>query len=130
LCALVIDAREERLFDALFQALKVREDLCPTCVSEGVALPHARNALVGLVDNPVIAYGRHVQGIDFGAFDGKPVHHFFLLCAPNVREHLQLLARLTRLVNNPEFRANLKAARERNDVIRLIAEAEPRLAGS
>ena len=130
LCALVIDAREERLFDALFQALKAREDLCPTCVTEGVALPHARNALVGLVDNPVLAYGRHNQGIEFGAFDGKPVHHFFLLCAPNVREHLQLLARLTRLVRQPEFRAKLSTARQPNDVIRLIADAEPPVTGS
>ena len=130
LCSLVIDSRQERLFEALFEALKAREDLCPTCVSEGVALPHARNALVGMVDHPVLAYGRHVRGIDFGAFDGKPVHHFFLLCAPNVREHLQLLARLTRLVNNPDFRTRLSDAREPVDVIRLITEAETRLTSS
>jgi mannitol/fructose-specific phosphotransferase system IIA component (Ntr-type) len=129
LCALVIDPRQERLFDTLFQALKAREDLCPTCVSEGVAIPHARNALVGLVDNPVLAYGRHNQGIDFGAFDGKPVHHFFLLCAPNVREHLQLLARLVRLVNHREFRAKLKTAKRAGDIIRLISDAEQRLVG-
>jgi mannitol/fructose-specific phosphotransferase system IIA component (Ntr-type) len=130
LCALVIDPREERLFDTLFQALKAREDLCPTCVSEGVAFPHARNALVGLVDAPVLAYGRHDKGIDFGAFDGKPVHHFFLLCAPNVREHLQLLARLTRLVSNRGFRSKLKTVRQPGDVMRLIAEAEAQVAGA
>jgi len=130
LCALVIDPREERLSNALFEALKVREDLCPTCVSEGVAIPHARNALVGLVDSAVLAYGRHSRGIDFGALDGQPVRHFFLLCAPNVREHLQLLARLARLVNNPEFRAKLTTARQPAEVVRLIADAEPRLVGS
>jgi len=130
LCALVVDPREERLFETFLQALKAREDLCPTCVTEGVAIPHSRNAVVGIVDHPVLAYGRHVRGIDFGALDGKPVHHFFLLCAPNVREHLQLLARLARLVNNPEFRAQLAAARQPNDVIRLIADTEARIIGS
>ena len=130
LCALVIDPRDDRLFEALFQALKAREDLCPTCVTEGVAIPHARNALVGLVDNPVLAYGRHDQGIDFGAFDGKPVHHFFLLCAPNVREHLQLLARLARLVNDPEFRAKLRTAKRPNEIVKLIGDAESRIVGS
>jgi nitrogen PTS system EIIA component len=130
LSALVIDPRSERLFNALFEALKVREDLCPTCISEGVAIPHARNALVGLVDTPVMAYGRHQQGIDFGALDGKPVHHFFLLCAPNVREHLQLLARLARLVNDPKFRAKLAKAKQPNETIKIIGDAEQRIIGS
>lgn len=130
LCALVLDPREERLFETLFEALKAREDLCPTCISEGVAIPHARNALVGLVDYPVLAYGRHRQGVDFGAIDRKPVRHFFLLCAPNVRQHLQLLSRLTRLVNNTDFRAWLDAAQQPSDVIALIQEAEPRIIGA
>jgi nitrogen PTS system EIIA component len=129
LCALVIDPHEERLFETLLQALKSREDLCPTCVSEGVAIPHARNALVGLVDNPVLAYGRHNKGVDFGALDGKPVYHFFLLCAPNVRQHLQLLSRLSRLVNNAAFRARLMAAQQPDDVVALISEVEPTIPG-
>jgi mannitol/fructose-specific phosphotransferase system IIA component (Ntr-type) len=128
LCALVLDPREERLFETLLQALRAREDLCPTCVTEGVAIPHARNALVGLVDSSVLAYGRHNQGVDFGALDGKPVYHFFLLCAPNVRQHLQLLSRLARLVNNADFRAKLMAAKLPDDVIAVIRAAEERLA--
>jgi excisionase family DNA binding protein len=130
LCALVLDPREERLFETLLQALKAREDLCPTCVSEGVAIPHARNALVGLVDHPVLAYGRHNKGVDFGALDGKPVHHFFLLCAPNVRQHLQLLSRLSRLVNSADFRARLMAAQQPDDVVALIREVEPNIPGA
>jgi len=130
LCALVIDPREERLFETLLQALKAREDLCPTCVTEGVAIPHARNALVGLVDSPVLAYGRHNRGVDFGALDGKPVYHFFLLCAPNVRQHLRLLSRLSRLVSNTEFRAGLMAAQTPDNVIALIRDMEPRIPGA
>jgi len=127
LSALVLDPREERLFETLLTALKAREDLCPTCVTEGVAIPHARNALVGLVDAPMLAYGRHIKGVDFGAMDGKPVHHFFLLCAPNVRQHLQLLSRLSRLVNNAHFREKLMAAKLPDDIMTLIRETEPRL---
>jgi mannitol/fructose-specific phosphotransferase system IIA component (Ntr-type) len=124
LVALVIDPREAHLAETLFKALKAREDLCSTCVDEGVAIPHARNALVGLVDHPVLAYGRHRAGVDFGALDGKPVHHFFLLCAPNVREHLQLLARLARLVKDINFRAKLAATQQPEQVIALIRDAE------
>src|ERR1700683_863427 len=88
LSALELDPREERLFETLLQALKSREELCPTCVTEGAALPRARNALAVLVATPVLAYGRHNKGVDFGALHGKPVYHFFLLCAPDVRQHL------------------------------------------
>jgi len=121
---LVIDPKETRLSEMLFDALKAREDLCPTCISEGVAIPHSRNALVGLVDRAVLAYGRHPAGIDFGAPDGVPVRHFFLLCAPNVREHLQLLSRLTRMLRQPEFLSKLAAAPQPADVLALIADTE------
>src|ERR1043166_7108374 len=117
LVALVIPPRERRLSKTLFNALKAREELCSTCVNDGVAIPHSRNAIVGLVERPVIAYGRHATGIDFGALDGQPVRHFFLLCAPNVREHLQLLARLARMLNRPEFRDQLAAANRQADVL-------------
>lgn len=124
LVALVIDPKESRLFEMLFEALKAREDLCSTCVNDGVAIPHSRNALIGVVDHPMIAYGRHQAGIDFGALDGQLVHHFFLLCAPNVREHLLLLARLARLLRNRDFVAKLNGVKQANDLLTLVRDAE------
>jgi len=129
LVALVIPSHERPWADKLFKALKAREDLCSTCVGEGVAIPHSRNAIVGLVNKPVVAYARHPKGIDFGALDGQPVRHFFLLCAPNVREHLHLLARLARLVHNPEFRLHLNTVERPEEVCAIIREAERRLTG-
>ena len=125
LTALVVPPSEKRMFTALFKALKAREDMCTTCVNEGVAMPHSRNAIVGLVDRPIIAYGKHVKGVDYGAFDGKPVNHFFLLCAPNVRHHLQILARLARLLQNPQFRTKLNALSEADDLLALVNRYEP-----
>jgi len=127
LVTLVVAPHEKRLSEAFFKALKAREEMCSTCVNEGVAIPHSRNALVGLVERPVIAYARHRSGVDFRALDGKPVQHFFLLCAPNVREHLQLLARLARIVHRTEFRQQLALTTEPGDVIKLITAAEEAL---
>ncbi len=127
LVALIVAPQEKRPFEMLFKALKAREDLCPTCLNEGVAIPHSRNALVGLVDQPTLAYGRHRVGVDFGALDGQPVRHFFLLCAPNVRDHLQLLARLSRLVSQSAFRAKLVEAATAEQVIDLLQDAESKL---
>ena len=124
LVALVIPPGQKRPTEMLFKALKERENLCSTCVNDGVAVPHSRNAVIGLVDEPVIAYGRHVAGIEFGALDGNRVHHFFLLCAPSVRAHLRLLSRLARLLNNPDFRAKLHHVRTNEELIALVRDAE------
>lgn len=124
LVGMVIERGNKRHAELFFQALKAREDLCSTCVNDGIAIPHARNALVGLVDKPLLAYGRHVAGIDFGAMDGQPVRHFFLLCAPNVREHLQLLSWLSRILHKAEFRKQLETVSLPADVIALVRDAE------
>jgi len=124
LVGMVIAPGNERHTEFFFQALKAREDLCSTCVNEGIAIPHARNALVGLVNKPLLAYGRHVTGVDFGAMDGQPVRHFFLLCSPNVREHLQLLARLSRILHKSDFRNRLEAVDLPADIIAMVRDAE------
>ena len=123
LAMMVVDPRRKRDVDTLFKALKAREALCSTCVDEGVAIPHSRNAIIGLVKEPVIAYGRHA-GIDFGALDGKPVQHFFLLCAPTVQQHLRLLSRLARMLHDPAFLAKLNAAQTPEDILTLVHASE------
>src|SRR4051812_37392027 len=62
----------------LLNALQEREQLHSTGIGDGVALPHARNALVGLVDHPIMVFGRHESGIPYGAIDGAPAKLFFL----------------------------------------------------
>jgi len=120
----LVPAASEQMRQTLFDALKARENLCSTAVGDGVAIPHSRNAMVGLVSKPVIAFGRHTKGIDFGALDDKPTHLFFLLCAPNVRMHLQLLAKLSRVLNQKLVRDALMKAGKPVEVLRVIRLAE------
>jgi mannitol/fructose-specific phosphotransferase system IIA component (Ntr-type) len=111
----------------LYRALQEREQLCSTGVGDGVAIPHARNALVGLVDHPVIVFGRHETGINFGSIDGQPAKLFFLLVAPTVRDHLQLLARLSKILRDPKVRQDLMKAETVEKVISIIRDAEQNL---
>lgn len=113
------DARQ-----TLLRALKEREQLHSTGVGDGVAFPHSRNALVGLVDHPSIVMGRHAEGIPFGAIDAVPARLFFLLVAPTVTQHLGVLARLSRLLSDPKLRRNLLSADNPQKVISLMREAE------
>ena len=108
-------------------ALREREELHSTGIGDGVALPHARNALVGLVDHPIIVFGRHPQGIPYGAIDGMPARLFFLLVAPTVTQHLAVLARVSRLLRDPKIRQGLLAASSAENVLAIIRDAESRM---
>ncbi|MDB6033945.1 MAG: system, fructose-specific component [Verrucomicrobiales bacterium] len=114
-----LDAKE-----TLFKALTEREKLCSTGLGDGVALPHTRNTISGLADYPVVVFGRHHRGIPYGALDGAPVHLLFLLIAPTVSQHLQILARLTRLLRKPDIRQALLRAGSPEEVLDIFDEAE------
>lgn len=111
----------------LLHALREREQLHSTGIGDGIALPHARNALVGLVDHPVIVFGRSPTGIPFGAIDGEPAKLLFLLVAPNVTAHLQMLARLSRILRDRRTRRILLEADRPEKVITAIRAAEAAL---
>jgi nitrogen PTS system EIIA component len=113
--------------ETLLKALHEREQLHSTGIGDGIALPHARNALVGLVDHPIIVFARHPQGIPYGALDDLPARLFFLLIAPTVTQHLAILARLSRLLRDPKVRQALLSAENPGKVISLIKEAEARM---
>jgi mannitol/fructose-specific phosphotransferase system IIA component (Ntr-type) len=111
----------------LLNALQEREQLHSTGIGDGVALPHARNALVGLVDHPIMVFGRHESGVPYGAIDGAPAKLFFLLIAPTVTQHLSMLARISRILRDPKVRKSLLAADSAEKVISTVREAESKI---
>jgi len=120
-------AKQPAARQTLLRALQEREQLHSTGIGDGIALPHARNALVGLVDGALMVFGRHAQGIPFDAIDGVPARLFFLLLAPTVTQHLAILARLSRILRDPTLRQDLLAAASAEQVIALIREAEAKM---
>ncbi|PCI41149.1 MAG: transcriptional regulator, partial [Proteobacteria bacterium] len=61
---------------------------------------------------PVIAMVRHPEGIDFDAIDGQPVYIVVMLLVPDDEDgqHLELLAKLARLLQKSEFRESIMTA--------------------
>jgi len=108
----------------LLRALHEREQLHSTGIGDGIALPHSRNALVGLVEKPLLVFGRRAQGIPYDAIDAIPARLFFLLIAPTVTQHLGILARLGRLLRDPKLRKDLLAVDEPEKVIDLFKAEE------
>ena len=120
-------ARSVDRFASVSRELREREQLHSTGIGDGVALPHARNALVGLVDRPVVVFGRREQGIPYGAVDGAPAKLFFLLVAPTVTQHLAVLARVSRLLRDARLRQHLLTVDKADRAIALIREAERKI---
>jgi len=110
----------------LLLSLLGRERLGTTALGRSVALPHTRYAVPGIA-KPRIIFGRHPEGIVYGAPDGAPVRLFFLLVSPDVSQHLQILSRLTRLLRNSALIERLLSAATPEEALRAIDSAEREL---
>ena len=115
-------AQEESFLTALLE----REKLHTTATGDGIALPHARNPLGGVLKRPLLVFGRHETGVPFGALDNKPVRIFFLLASPNLTDHLTMLARLSRVLRDQTLRNGLLSASRPEEIVAFIADAEQR----
>lgn len=94
--------------DDVFQALQARENLGPTGVGGGIALPHAR--LAGLTEIHGV-FVRLEKPLEFDSVDQQPVDLIFTLFAPEEAgaEHLKALALVSRTMRNDETCAKLRA---------------------
>jgi PTS IIA-like nitrogen-regulatory protein ptsN len=78
---------------AVFDCLFAREKLGSTGLGQGVAIPHGRDESF---TQPVGAFVRTADPIEFDAPDGKPVSLVFVLLVPQdaAGEYLELLSQL------------------------------------
>ena len=109
--------------EAMLHALLERERLGSTGIGDGIAIPHGK--LPGL-EEMVVSFDRSQEGIAFEAMDGKPVHLFFLLMAPenSAGQHLKALAKISRMLKDANFRKNLLEAKMHEDLFRIIVEKD------
>ncbi len=108
---------------SILEILKQRESLGSTGIGEGVAIPHGK---ISTLNDIVIAFGRSVNGICYDSLDGKPVHLLFLLLAPenSAGQHLKILAKISKMLKEPDFRKKLLKTRSQNDLYKIIIEQD------
>jgi len=94
--------------EVIVQALMERENLGPTGVGHGVALPHARLADANSVFGCFI---RLEKAVDHNSVDRQPVDLIFALSAPEQAgvEHLRALAAVSRRLRNPDICEKLRS---------------------
>ncbi len=115
--------------EALLAAVKQREELGSTALAAGVAIPHPRRPSPTMLGESVIAYARTTAGIPFGAPHGALSDIFFLVCCPEQRQHLKILARISRMILQPGVAASLREAETVPETVRILAETEDSLLG-
>lgn len=108
------------LSDLTDQALK-REREFGTGIGKGIAIPHVR---VDGLQNPVIAFGRSHDGVEWDAPDGDPVKNIFFLATPFGTEdiHVQVLGSIAASLSQKENRALINNASDADDLFRVLKE--------
>ncbi len=108
---------ERHIFDVLLQ----RERLGSTGVGRGIAIPHAR---IGGLDSIATVFIQLDEPIDFEASDSEPVDLMFGLLAPEQAgaDHLKALARISRVLRDPQTLEKLRSARDKDALYAVLTE--------
>lgn len=100
-----------------------REKVMSTGVGRGLALPHARTTAVS---DTLVAFAVTKDPVEYGALDGGPVRLILLLVGPENERvvHVRLLARISRMMNEGDFRSRLLDADSEEEVLVVFRMAE------
>ncbi|WP_461209492.1 PTS sugar transporter subunit IIA [Desulfocurvus sp. DL9XJH121] len=107
---------------AALAVLQEREKLGTTGIGDGIAIPHGK---LENIENILVAVGRSEEGVEFEALDHKPCRIFFLVLAPEqvAGMHLRVLAHISRLLKDDQFRKAFLVADDAEDLWRLVKGA-------
>ncbi|MEP2531579.1 PTS sugar transporter subunit IIA [Shimia sp.] len=105
------------------EALQERENLGPTGVGHGVALPHAR---LESIESVVGAFILLEKPVDFNAVDRQPVDIAFALFAPEEAgvDHLKALAQVSRRLRESAICAKLRANQDAGTLFTILTETD------
>lgn len=100
-----------------------REQMAPTALGAGIAVPHTRDFLLNRHFD-VIEVVYPVFPLDYGALDHRPVHTLFFLFASEDRQHLHLLAKLAHLCSSEETRTFLQTKPPKDKLLEYVKSCE------
>lgn len=108
-------------------AIRNREELHPTALGNGIALMHPRRPMPSIMGDPFLALGVTSSGIPFGGPRGCLTDIFFLIGSVEESEHLSVLARISRLLQQPDLLENIRDAGDASSTWHIIKEFDESL---
>jgi len=105
--------------EELVRILMERERLGSTGIGGGIGIPHGK---LKNLDSLVLGFGLSRKGVDFESMDGRPTHIFFVLLSPenSTGLHLKLLARISKLLKDEDFKDKLLNAADSEALYNII----------
>jgi len=107
--------------ELLIEVLLARPSSGLTAVGDGIAIPHVRNPIVTPGGRAAVTIAYLVTPIILDAPDGQPTRTLIVATTPTVRTHLRLIARVSRAIADPAFKAALA---RHTELAELVREAE------
>ena len=109
--------------DEILNALIEREMKMSTGIHKGIAVPHGKTNAIESIRG-VLGISR--KGVDYDALDGEPVYLLFMIVTPqkDSEQHLQILKRLSELLENPQFYTELQVQKDPQSAYRVICKYE------
>ncbi len=98
-----VDMPQSINIDTAIKSFIDREKMMSTAVGRGVALPHSRSPIVSEIADERVAICFLEKAIDYGAIDGSMVHTLFLILSSNPKRHLEMLSKISFLLQQDDF---------------------------
>ena len=128
LISLLADELDEETVAKVREAVHEREAIMSTGVGKGLAIPHGK---VKGLDQNYAAFALLKEPISYQAIDERPVKMVFLLVGPESAKslHIKLLSRISRLMNNGEFRDQIQSCSSKKELIETFQVEEQKHLG-
>ena len=109
--------------EKILEAVQEREEIMSTGVGKGLAIPHGKTAAI---EQTYAAFAVLKEPVEYEAIDHKPVKMVFLLAGPQSSNslHIKMLSRISRLMNNSDFRNRLLECTSAEELIEQFKDEE------
>jgi len=108
----------------ILQEILDREALVSTGIGRGIAIPHPRNPLLSLSEEPLVVMAFPEKPLDWNTPDGSKVDTVFLILSISSKQHLSALSKINFLCRQENFLSLLKKQASKEEIVTAIREAE------
>lgn len=106
------------------EGMRRKEEEFSSWLTNGIALPHGTSDVRGEVLRSAVVVVQIPEGVDWG--QGRTVHLAIGLAGKGDEQHLQLLGRLARVLQDVQAVARLSQTRDSKEVLSILANGGER----
>ncbi len=110
--------------EEILSALLSREEMMPTAIGKGIAIPHPRNPIITDLKNASVSICCLEKPVDFGSLDNHPVHTLFILLTATPKMHLEVLSKISYLCQDESFLNLLKEHAQKEIILDYLRKRE------